>query len=248
MLRSLSLAGHEWGDERRESQLHALHRKNSQSLRNTNHAFLHPPICQRTGHLGTGGAVPLHCLAPNCASDRRPITTTSRRQHQNIFAARTLPSSFPRAQAHAPQRLPNAKRTRLVLNHFYTDSSQSIWPPVAMCVTLPPMNSIRRISLRLVALALPLLCANLLLADDWPQWLGPQRDSVWRETGIVQKFPAAGPPIRWRTPVGGGYSGPAVAQGRVYLTDRQLSQGASNPIRSLPTRRYPRQRTRPLPG
>ncbi len=26
-------------------------------------------------------------------------------------------------------------------------------------------------------------------ADDWPQWLGPKRDSVWRESGIVEIFP-----------------------------------------------------------
>ena len=30
-------------------------------------------------------------------------------------------------------------------------------------------------------------------ADDWPQWLGPKRDSVWRETGLLEKFPASGP-------------------------------------------------------
>lgn len=58
-------------------------------------------------------------------------------------------------------------------------------------------------------------------ADDWPQWLGPQRDGVWRETGIIQKFPESGPEVRWRTPIGQGYSGPAVAAGKVYLTDRQ---------------------------
>jgi outer membrane protein assembly factor BamB len=68
-----------------------------------------------------------------------------------------------------------------------------------------------------------------LLADDWPQWLGPQRDSVWRETGILQKFPTNGVTVRWRTPVGGGYAGPAVAQGRVYVIDRQLNKGANNP-------------------
>src|SRR5437660_8047036 len=67
------------------------------------------------------------------------------------------------------------------------------------------------------------------LADDWPQWLGPQRDSIWRETGIVEKFPEGGPPVLWRIPVGGGYSGPAVVKGRVYLTDRELATGASNP-------------------
>src|SRR6516165_6453495 len=66
-------------------------------------------------------------------------------------------------------------------------------------------------------------------ADDWPQWLGPKRDSVWRETGILEKFPKGGPKVLWRTPIGGGYSGPAVAGDRVYVTDRVLAPGASNP-------------------
>ena len=66
-------------------------------------------------------------------------------------------------------------------------------------------------------------------ADDWPQWLGPQRDGLWRETGIVKSFPAGGPPVRWRTPIGAGYTGPAVAGGRVFVTDRVLSQGVKNP-------------------
>src|SRR5262245_59499437 len=66
-------------------------------------------------------------------------------------------------------------------------------------------------------------------ADDWPQWLGSQRDGVWRETGIMKTFPTSGPPVRWRTPIGGGYAGPAVAQGRVYVTDRQLAPKTSNP-------------------
>ena len=74
-----------------------------------------------------------------------------------------------------------------------------------------------------------LVSALSLRADDWPQWLGPQRDGVWRETGIVEKLPTNGLKFRWRTPVGGGYSGPAVAQGRVYLMDRQLATGAKNP-------------------
>ena len=72
-------------------------------------------------------------------------------------------------------------------------------------------------------------------ADDWPQWLGPQRDGVWRETGIVQKFPADGPKVMWRTPIGAGYAGPAVASGRVYITDRVLNAGAQNdPNREIP--------------
>jgi outer membrane protein assembly factor BamB len=60
--------------------------------------------------------------------------------------------------------------------------------------------------------------------DDWPQWLGPQRDGVWRETGIVETLPSGALTARWRTPVGKGYSGPAVAGGRVFLTDRILDE------------------------
>lgn len=66
-------------------------------------------------------------------------------------------------------------------------------------------------------------------ADDWPQWLGPQRDSVWREDRILDKFPDGGPKVRWRSPVGGGYAGPAVAGGHVYVTDRVLGEGSRNP-------------------
>ena len=74
-----------------------------------------------------------------------------------------------------------------------------------------------------------LLIGTALFADDWPQWLGSERDSVWRESGIVEKFPTNGPPVLWRAPIGGGYAGPVVAKGRVYVADRQLAQGVSNP-------------------
>src|SRR5688500_95398 len=67
------------------------------------------------------------------------------------------------------------------------------------------------------------------LADDWPQWLGRRRDGGYREPVDVDKVPAAGLPLRWRVPVGARYSGPSVAGGRVYLTDRQLKPGAANP-------------------
>jgi outer membrane protein assembly factor BamB len=66
-------------------------------------------------------------------------------------------------------------------------------------------------------------------ADDWPQWLGPERDSVWRETGIVDSFPAGGPTVHWRTAIGGGYAGPAVAAGRVFVMDFVLKSGDSEP-------------------
>ena len=78
-------------------------------------------------------------------------------------------------------------------------------------------------------LLLALALTATLRADDWPQWLGPQRDGVWRETGIIERFPESGPTVRWRVPIGGGYSGPAVADGRVFVLDRQLAKDASNP-------------------
>lgn len=65
-------------------------------------------------------------------------------------------------------------------------------------------------------------------ADDWPQWLGPHRDGAWRETGLLDKLPVK-PKERWRVPLGAGYAGPAVADGKVFLLDRQLPQGAKNP-------------------
>ena len=64
-----------------------------------------------------------------------------------------------------------------------------------------------------------LAAAPSLRGDDWPQWMGPQRDSVWRETGILEKFPEGGPKVLWRKEIAGGYAGPSVAAGRVYLAD-----------------------------
>lgn len=69
------------------------------------------------------------------------------------------------------------------------------------------------------------------VADDWPNYLGPQWDQVWRETGIVESVSKNGPAELWSVPAGLGYSGPAVANGKVYLTDYVLESGeiANNP-------------------
>src|SRR5438552_1191727 len=81
----------------------------------------------------------------------------------------------------------------------------------------------------LLSLVVALGFASVAAADDWPQWLGPQRDGVWREEGIRDRFPAGGPKVRWRVPTGSGYSGPAVADGHVYLTDFVTKGGAKLP-------------------
>lgn len=78
----------------------------------------------------------------------------------------------------------------------------------------------------LAALLLVAAAAAPGRADDWPQWLGPQRDGVWRETGLLDKFPAGGPKVLWRSPLGTGYAGPAVAGDRVYVLDRRRTLDA----------------------
>ncbi len=55
-------------------------------------------------------------------------------------------------------------------------------------------------------------------ADDWPQWRGADRLGIWHETGIVEELPDE-LRVVWRTPIRPGYSGPAVADGRVFITD-----------------------------
>lgn len=63
------------------------------------------------------------------------------------------------------------------------------------------------------------LIMGAAVADDWPQWMGTGRDNVWREDGLIERFPEAGPRVLWRTPIAGGYAGPAVSGGRVFVTD-----------------------------
>ncbi len=79
--------------------------------------------------------------------------------------------------------------------------------------------SISRITLCLILFGF----YNPAEASDWPQWRGPNRDGTWNEKGIVKKFTTEQLPIRWRAKISNGYSGPTVAKGRVYVTDRLTS-------------------------
>jgi alcohol dehydrogenase (cytochrome c) len=65
------------------------------------------------------------------------------------------------------------------------------------------------------------LCTAVLAAPayaaDWPQWQGPERNAVSKETGLLQEWPKNGPPLAWKvTGLGGGYNSPAIAAGRIY--------------------------------
>src|SRR5690348_6660925 len=79
----------------------------------------------------------------------------------------------------------------------------------------------KRMSLRallaLVAVTLAFSLAPGARGDYWPQWQGPNRDAVSKETGLLKEWPKDGPPLAWKIKaLGGGYSAPSVAAGRIY--------------------------------
>jgi outer membrane protein assembly factor BamB len=52
---------------------------------------------------------------------------------------------------------------------------------------------------------------------DWPQWQGPDRNAISKETGLLQEWPKEGPPLAWRIKgLGSGYSAPSIAAGRLF--------------------------------
>ena len=59
-----------------------------------------------------------------------------------------------------------------------------------------------------------------IFAQDWPDWRGENRDGVWNDPDVIQEFESDEISIKWKVPIGAGYSGPTVANGRVYVTDR----------------------------
>ncbi len=67
--------------------------------------------------------------------------------------------------------------------------------------------------------------ASLSPAADWPQFLGPQRDSTSPETGLLRSWPDGGPEVLWTVTIGKGYGGPVVKDGKVYLLDRDDDVG-----------------------
>lgn len=90
--------------------------------------------------------------------------------------------------------------------------------------TIPTVSHKLSGTILAAAFTLLWLLTAAIRAEDWPQWRGPNRDGVWSETGILDSFPADGLKIRWRAPVGPGWSSPVVAKGRVYLTDSELKK------------------------
>lgn len=82
----------------------------------------------------------------------------------------------------------------------------------------------KRIKLLFTAIVL-IACVSNIFAQDWPQYLGPNRNSISPQKGILRTWPASGPEVLWTVNVGPGYGGPVIKDGKVYLLDRDDKTG-----------------------
>jgi outer membrane protein assembly factor BamB len=67
--------------------------------------------------------------------------------------------------------------------------------------------------------------ANGIYAQDWPQYLGPERNSTSPQENLLRTWPESGPEVLWSVDLGIGYGGPVVKDGKVYLLDREDQEG-----------------------
>ncbi|MBI2834234.1 MAG: PQQ-like beta-propeller repeat protein, partial [Acidobacteria bacterium] len=82
-----------------------------------------------------------------------------------------------------------------------------------------------------IALATTAITGGQSGPGDWPQWQGPDRTGVSRETGLLQQWPAAGPPLVWSVSnLGAGYGSVAVKGDRIFV---QGSNGRESVVFSL---------------
>jgi len=69
------------------------------------------------------------------------------------------------------------------------------------------------------------LSATSVFAADWPWIYGPTGNSTSDQKGLLRTWPEAGPKVLWTAPMGVGFGGPAVSDGKVYLLDRDEQVG-----------------------
>jgi outer membrane protein assembly factor BamB len=67
--------------------------------------------------------------------------------------------------------------------------------------------------------------ATSIHGQDWPQFLGPERNSTSPEKGILQTWPENGPEVMWSVNIGIGFGGPIIKDNMVYLLDRDDETG-----------------------
>lgn len=74
--------------------------------------------------------------------------------------------------------------------------------------------------MRLLMLVAVLALVMQNTVTDWPQFLGPERNGVYRGPALSEKWPSSGPRVVWQKQVGQGFSGPVVVEGRLILFHR----------------------------
>ena len=86
------------------------------------------------------------------------------------------------------------------------------------------MHACRSNILTSKSLIVPVLATLIIIsnsiAEDWPWFLGPNRDATSNETGLMKSWPQSGPEVLWTTELGTGFGGVAVQSGKVYILDR----------------------------
>lgn len=90
-------------------------------------------------------------------------------------------------------------------------------------------------SLFTITILLMLAASPVVMAQDWPQFLGPERNSTSSQKGLLRSWPEEGPEVLWSVEVGIGYGGPVVRDGKVYLLDRDDETGDTMRCFSLQT-------------
>ena len=74
----------------------------------------------------------------------------------------------------------------------------------------------------ILAVVIGLFTLSRLLAADWPQWRGPSRDGISKETGLLQEWPPEGPKLLWKKDgLGDGYSTPSIVGDRIFLVNNK---------------------------
>jgi len=78
-------------------------------------------------------------------------------------------------------------------------------------------NGLSRVLMSLFMVAFCLTEAFAQKSGEWPQWRGPNRDGISKETGLLKQWPTEGPPLVWKaTGAGTGYSSLAISNGRIF--------------------------------
>src|SRR4051812_9083919 len=107
------------------------------------------------------------------------------------------------------------KHATLFSSLLYGPSFPHFVGPTRTFLTLSATAAVRSICL-LSAISILDLCR----ASDWPKFLGPHANGTSTETGLIDSFPASGPPLVWEKDIGAGYSAPSILTGKLVLFHR----------------------------